>query len=67
MTDGKKREAVDKLLKQTRSYFNSGRHVSKSDGSHKGSFPADHRDAEFALYLSRVFLAHTAKLLASGP
>jgi hypothetical protein len=66
VTDGKKREVVDELLKQTKSYFNSGRHVSKSDGSQKGSFPVDHRDAEFALYLSRVFLAYIAKLLASG-
>lgn len=54
------------LLKQAKSYFNSGRHVSKSDSSQEGSFPVDHRDAEFALYLSRIFLAYTVKLLASG-
>lgn len=67
VTDGKKREAVDQLLKQTKSYLNSGRHVSESDSPQRGRFPIDHRDAEFALYLSRVFLAYTAKLLASGP
>ncbi len=67
VADEKKREAVDNLLKQAKHYFNSGRHVSKSGGPQKGSFPVDHRDAEFALYLSQVLLAYTAKLLVSEP
>lgn len=67
VADEKQRKAVDSLLKQAKYYFNSGRHVSKSAGPQRGAFPVDHRDAEFALYLSQVFLAYTAKLLVSEP
>lgn len=66
MADEKKRRAVDDLLKQAMDYFHSGRHVSKSSGPQQGTFPVDHRDAEFALYLSRTFMAYIAKLLVSN-
>jgi len=62
MQDEEKRKRVNDLLLQTMTYFHTGRHVSKS-GPQQGEFPVDHRDAEFALGLAKLFLAYTAKLL----
>ncbi len=57
--DEEKRKSVDTLLKEAQQYFHSGRHVSEQ----QGTFPVDHRDAEFALALARFFMAYIAKLL----
>ncbi len=60
--DEEKRRAVDELLKQAVGYFHAGRHVSRGGPLH-GEFPVDHRDAEFALGLAKMFLAYCAKIL----
>jgi hypothetical protein len=60
--DEHKRTAVDNLLKQAVDYFQHGRHVSKT-GPQQGEFAVDHRDAEFALGLAKMFLAYCAKIL----
>jgi len=60
--DEDKRKAVDAVLRKAQDFFHSGRHVSKA-GPQEGLFPVDHRDAEFALALTRSFLIYIAKLL----
>ncbi len=60
--DDDKRQKVDELLKQANAYFHAGRHVSKS-GPQQGEFAVDHRDAEFALGMAKMFFGYTAKLL----
>lgn len=62
IVDDEKRKKVDELLKYAVAYFHAGRHVSKS-GPQQGEFPVDHRDAEFALSLAKMFLAYIGKLL----
>lgn len=61
-----KRKKVDALLKEANAYFQSGRHVSQS-GPQQGEFPVDHRDAEFALGLARMFLTYIARLVVQSP
>lgn len=61
--DERQREKLDSLLRQFKAFLHGGRHVSK-EGQFEGAYPVDHRDAEFSLGVSKVFLAYIAKLLA---
>jgi hypothetical protein len=64
-TDPDKREKVDKALIAFRTYLQSGRHVSTS-GDSDGQFPVDHRDADFALSQTKLWLTYVARLLAAS-
>lgn len=57
----KKRNATDALIKEAGQYLQLGRHVSR-EGSDAGEFPVDHRDALLALNVTRLVVAHLARL-----
>lgn len=57
-----KREAIKKMLDGTRRFLNQGRHVERN-GADAGEFPVDHRDAEFALCLTKASIAYSAKVV----
>ena len=54
---------LDDLMRQAGSYLHRGRHVA-GDGGDQGDFPVDHRDARFALNLTKLLVAHTGHVLA---
>lgn len=64
ISDREKAESLDSLLKEAVDYFNRGRHPAK-EGAQSGQFPVDHRDARFALTLSKVLLAEIAAVLSA--
>lgn len=57
-----KRNAIKSMLDDMRRFLNKGRHIERA-GAESGEFPVDHRDAEFALYLIKSFVAYIAKLV----
>jgi len=65
ISDESKRKDINVLLKQTKGYLNAGRHVNRS-GEDVGTFAVDHRDAEFAVGMTKLFLNYLAKLLPSN-
>jgi hypothetical protein len=64
LDDNEKRKQVDELLLKAKVYLNAGRHVSKT-GLQAGEFYVDHRDAEFALGMTKMMVSYVARLLAS--
>lgn len=56
------RQALDKLLSQTKHYFHLGRHTA-DEGPQQGDFAVDHGDAAFALNLTKLLISHTARVL----
>jgi hypothetical protein len=64
LTDRDKAESLDALLKEAVDYFNRGRHPAKQ-GVQQGQFPVDHRDARFAVMLSKVLLAEVASVVSA--
>ncbi len=62
MTNVDKRSAIKSIFDDMRRFFNKGRHVEMS-GVDAGEFPVDHRDAEFAIYLTKSFISYLAKLV----
>lgn len=61
--DTKKRARVDELGKRFGGFLHAGRHVA-ADGSQEGEFPVDHRDAEFALNMTKLFVGYISRLWA---
>ena len=59
--DTKKRARVDELGKRFGGFLHAGRHVA-ADGSYEGEFPVDHRDAEFALNMTKLFVGYVSRL-----
>jgi hypothetical protein len=57
------REALDGLLRSAGVYFHLGRHTA-DEGPSRGEFPVDHGDARFALNLTKLIFAQTARVLA---
>lgn len=57
-----KRNATKSVFDGMQRFLNQGRHVERS-GAEPGEFPVDHRDAEFALYLTKSSMAYLAKLI----
>ncbi len=62
--DERKRDAIDKLVKEVGGYLHLGRHVSQS-GVETGTFPVDHLDAAFAIDLMRTTLSHLSLILSA--
>ena len=62
IADERKRKQLDDLAREVGEYLHTGRHVAES-GEQQGEFPVDHRDAEFALAMTRLLVTYTAKLL----
>ncbi len=63
VTDPKKKASLDDLVIETKNFLHSGRHVSKG-GPVQGGFAVDHRDAAFALVMTKAWVVYTARLLA---
>jgi hypothetical protein len=63
LTDPEKRKHLDELLLAAKAYLHAGRHVSKA-GARLGEFDVDHRDAEFALGITKMAISYVARLLA---
>jgi len=63
LADEEKRKRLDTLLVAAKNYLHAGRHVSKS-GTRIGEFDVDHRDAEFALGVTKMAISYVARLLA---
>jgi len=63
-TERERAEILDTLLKDAVDYFNRGRHIAQT-GEQKGRFPVSHRDARFALTLSKVLLAEIADIISA--
>lgn len=57
-----KAKRVDAILLELSNYLNGGRHVAK-EGTQQGDFPVDHRDAAYALALTKLLIAQTGTLL----
>jgi hypothetical protein len=57
-------ERLSALVKSAKDYFDHGRHIAQ-EGAWQGDFPVDHREALFALNLSKVLLAQTATVLGA--
>ena len=64
LVDRTKAEYLDKLVHSAKNYFDHGRHIAQS-GIQEGEFPVDHREAEFALALTKVLLAEAAAVLGA--
>jgi|GEM_PF-2192531 len=64
ITDDKKRNSLEELLKQAGEFLHNGRHVA-TDSEQAGTFPVDHLDAAFALDLMRVLLSHLSLMLSA--
>jgi hypothetical protein len=62
LTDVEKREHLDELLKTAKTYLHAGRHVSTT-GAKEGEYDVDHRDAEFALGVTKMAVSYVARLL----
>jgi hypothetical protein len=54
--DGLKSKRINAVAKAIGDYLHAGRHVAK-DGPREGEFDVDHRDAQFALALTKSLLA----------
>lgn len=61
-SDPDKRDRLNDALKYAKEYMHGGRHVSVA-GAQPGGFAVDHRDAEFALGQTKVWLSYIARLL----
>lgn len=64
ISEAKKREDLDALLKQAGEFLHNGRHVA-AEGAQQGTFPVDHLDAAFAIDLMRVLLSHLSLMLSA--
>ena len=64
ISNKKKRDSLDGLLKQAGAFLHNGRHVA-NDGIEAGEFPVDRLDAAFALDLMRVLLSHISIMVAA--
>jgi hypothetical protein len=64
MGDSAKRTYFDAALKAFRNLTQSGRHVAKEGGS-EGDYEVDHRDAEFVLAQTKIWLTYIARLSGS--
>jgi hypothetical protein len=64
LVDQRQAEVLSALLKDAVDYFNRGRHVAQ-EGDQKGQFQVSHRDARFALTLSKVLLAEIADIVSA--
>lgn len=62
----RERETLDSLLLAAGNYFHLGRHPADA-GRQEGDFPVDHADAAFALNMTKLLLANTARVLARSP
>lgn len=61
IADATKRSGLDELGKRFSQFLRAGRHVA-TDGSQQGEFPVDHRDAEFALNMTKLFVGYVSRL-----
>jgi hypothetical protein len=68
MADREKRKHVDELMIGTKRYLHSGRHVVRDaeQTDMLGDFDVDHRDASFALALTKCWIAYATQLLQSN-
>lgn len=64
LPDRTKAEYLNRLVHSAKSYFDQGRHIART-GTQEGEFPVDHREAQFALALTKVLLAETAAVLGA--
>lgn len=64
LVDKSKAERLDSIVKSAKNYFDHGRHIAQ-EGDRQGDFPVDHREAQFALNLTKVLLAQTADVLGA--
>jgi len=62
VTNEDKRNAIKSIFDDMRRFYNKGRHIERT-GADSGKFPVDHRDAEFAIYLTKSSVAYLAKLV----
>lgn len=61
VTDDNKRQRLNELGKSFSTLMHSGRHVA-TDGSQQGEFAVDHRDAEFALNLTKLLVGYVSRV-----
>lgn len=61
VVDPGKRQDLDSLAKSLGSYLHRGRHVA-GEGSQQGEFPIDHRDAGFALSMTKLLVAFVSQV-----
>lgn len=62
LADEAKRRALDAALQKFRSFLHEGRHPDRQTGL----YDADHRDAEFALASTKIWLTYLARLVVRG-
>jgi hypothetical protein len=63
IADDAKRQQLDEALHHFRDFLQNGRHPQKT-GANAGRYDVDHRDAQFALAMRKVWLVYIARLLA---
>ncbi len=61
LPESEKRERVDSLFLKTVQFLHTGRHV-RSSGKGEVGFPVDHRDAEFALSMTKLLLSYASRI-----
>jgi hypothetical protein len=61
VVDIEKRERLNDLGKSFGNFLHAGRHVA-ADGPHVNDFPVDHRDADFALNMIKLFVGYVSRL-----
>jgi len=61
--DTLKRARINALAKAIGEYLHAGRHVAK-EGPREGEFDVDHRDAQFAIGITKCLLAYTSQVVA---
>ena len=66
LESGQEREKLNDLMRAAGSYFHLGRHTAE-EGPRAGEFAVDHGDAAFALNLSKLLMAQTARVLERPP
>lgn len=64
LADKTKAEYLDDLVLKAKNYLDHGRHVAQS-GEQEGEFPVDHREAAFALSLTKILLSETAAVVGA--
>ncbi|MGI8562614.1 MAG: hypothetical protein ACR2MZ_03500 [Candidatus Dormibacter sp.] len=63
--NAEKRAVLDKALLEFRDFLQRGRHPQKT-GDARGRYDTDHRDSEFALAMTKVWLTYIARLEAGA-
>lgn len=66
LADERKRSDIDLALGKFRSFLQNGRHPREAAPGEGGRYHVDHRDAQFALGVTKVYLTYVARLHEAG-